>query len=116
MQEGPTCKLAFLFTSVRLGCSISFRNEPERHEFFYFDRIDFQNMGTYVYSRYQRDFESIPFETNIPKDTVLLVQITKVYERVCHWSFFRSANNLLDYICRSDISWSFALFMPLILS
>ncbi|VDK62930.1 unnamed protein product [Onchocerca ochengi] len=38
-------------------------------------------MGTYFYSSYsQQGFERVPFDVNIPKDTVLLVQITKAYK------------------------------------
>ncbi|VBB31059.1 unnamed protein product [Acanthocheilonema viteae] len=38
-------------------------------------------MGTYFYSSHsQQGFERIPFDVNIPKDTVLLVQITKAYK------------------------------------
>uniref|UniRef100_A0A0R3RGV0 Cap-specific mRNA (nucleoside-2'-O-)-methyltransferase 1 n=1 Tax=Elaeophora elaphi TaxID=1147741 RepID=A0A0R3RGV0_9BILA len=37
-------------------------------------------MGTYFYSSYsQQGFERVPFDVNIPKDTVLLVQITKAF-------------------------------------
>ncbi|CAG9537896.1 unnamed protein product [Cercopithifilaria johnstoni] len=40
-------------------------------------------MGTYFYSSYsQQGFERVPFDVNIPKDTVLLVQITKAYKRL----------------------------------
>nr|CDP93401.1 Bm6757, isoform b [Brugia malayi] len=40
-------------------------------------------MGTYFYSPYsQQGFERVPFDVSIPKDTVLLVQITKVYKRL----------------------------------
>ncbi|EFO20090.2 hypothetical protein LOAG_08398 [Loa loa] len=38
-------------------------------------------MGAYFYSSYsQQGFERVPFDVNIPKDTVLLVQITKAYK------------------------------------
>ncbi|KAM3728178.1 Inactive cap-specific mRNA (nucleoside-2'-O-)-methyltransferase 1B [Dirofilaria immitis] len=40
-------------------------------------------MGIYFYSSYsQQGFERVPFDVNIPKDTVLLVQITKAYKRL----------------------------------
>uniref|UniRef100_A0A915PVM5 Cap-specific mRNA (nucleoside-2'-O-)-methyltransferase 1 n=1 Tax=Setaria digitata TaxID=48799 RepID=A0A915PVM5_9BILA len=38
-------------------------------------------MGPYFYSSYcQQGFERVPFDVNIPKDTVLLVQITKAFK------------------------------------